>query len=123
MIKSSSIALFSGTACILLGIALTGHQAFLGGLVGYWVGFGYTVWIYHETKRSSELDIHSALIRMRRSLMARLGMVTLVVVIVARFQSNWLFYLALGIATGVIVSFITVAIHKLHGERGDKRSA
>lgn len=123
MIKSSFIALLSGTACILLGVALTGHQAFLGSLIGYWVGFGYTVWIHLETQRSSELDIHSALIRMRRSLMARLGMVTLVVVIIARFQLSWLFSLALGIATGVIVSFITVAIHKLHGERGDKRSA
>lgn len=107
----------------MLGIALTGRLAFLGGLVGYWVGFGYTLWIYRETHRSSELDIHTALIRMRRSLMARLGMVTLVVAIVARLHSSWLFSLALGIATGVIVSFITVAIHKLHGERGDKRSA
>ena len=123
MIRSSFIALLSGTACILLAIALTGRLPFLGGLVGYWAGFGYTLWIYRETHRSSELDINSALIRMRRSLMARLGMITLVVVIVARFHSNWLFSLALGIATGVIVSFITVAIHKLHGERGDKRSA
>jgi len=123
MIKSSFIALFIGTACILLGVAFTGHLAFLGSLIGYWVGFVYTLLIHRETQRSSVLDIHSALIRMRRSFMARLGMVTLVVVIVARFQSNWCFSLALGIATGVIVSFVTVAIHKLHGERGDKRSA
>ena len=123
MIKSSFIALFSGSALVLFGVALTGQQAFLGSLIGYWAGFGYTLWIYRETQRSSELDIRSALIRMRRSLMARLGMVTLVVVGVARFHTNWLFSLALGIATGVIVSFITVAIHKLHGERGDKRSA
>ena len=123
MNKSTFIALSSGTACIFLLIALTGYQAFLGSLIGYWVGFGYTVWIYRETQRSSELDIHTALVRVRRGLMARLGMVTLVVAIVARFQSTWLLSLALGIATGVIVSFITVAIHKLHGERGDKRSA
>ncbi|WP_040412159.1 hypothetical protein [Desulfosporosinus sp. OT] len=123
MIRSSLIALLSGTSCILIAVALTGRQAFLGGLIGYWVGFGYTVWIYNETQRSSELDIHSALKRMRRSLVARLGMVTLVVAAVARFQSKWLLSLALGIATGVIISFITVAIHKLHGERGDKRSA
>jgi len=123
MIKSSFIALMGGTAFILFGVALTGHQVLLGSVIGYWVGFGYTVWIHRETQRSSELDINSAIIRMRRSFMARLGMVTLVVVIVARFYSNWLLSFALGIATGVIVSFITVAIHKLHGERGDKRSA
>jgi hypothetical protein len=50
-------------------------------------------------------------------------MVTLVVVAVARFQRSWLFSLAVGIVTGVIISFIIVAINKINGERGDKRSA
>lgn len=122
MIKSSIIALWSGTACILLGIAISGRQSYLGSLVGYWVGFGYIIWIHRETQRSSELEIRSALKRMRRGLVARLGMVTLVVVTVARFQTSWLFSLAIGIAAGVIISFIIVAINKIHGERGDKRS-
>ena len=122
MIKSSIIALWSGTACILLGIAITGQQSYLGSLVGYWAGFGYIIWIHHETQRSSELEIGSALKRMRRGLFSRLGMVTLVVVTVARFKASWLFSLAIGIATGVIVSFIIVAINKINGERGDKRS-
>ena len=123
MIKSRFIALWSGTTCILLGIALTGHQTLLGSLAGYWVGFIYTEWIRRETLRSSDLDVNSALKRMRRNLVSRLGMVTLVVVVVARFRVSWLLSLAVGIAIGVIVSFITVAIHKIHGERGDKRSA
>jgi len=122
MIRSSFIALWVGTACILLGIALTGQRTFLGSLVGYLVGFAYTEWIRRETLRSSELDVNSALKRMRRNLVSRLGMVTLVVVAVARFQTSWLLSLAIGIAIGVIVSFITVAIHNIHGERGDKRS-
>jgi|SRR5680860_203855 len=122
MIKSSLVALWSGTACILLGIALTGHQPYFGSLVGYWVGFIYTQWIHRETQRSSELDVREALIRMRRSLFARLGMVTLVVVIVARFQESWLFSLAIGIATGVILSFIIVVINEIKAERSDKRS-
>ena len=122
MIKNSKIALWSGTACILLGIAITGQQSYLGSLVGYWVGFGYIIWINRETQRSSELEIGSALKRMRRGLVARLGMVTLVFVAVARFQTSWLFSLAVGIAAGVIVSFITATIHTIHGERGDKRS-
>jgi len=123
MMRSSFVALLSGTACILLGIALTGRQVLLGSLLGYWVGFGYTMWIYREAMLSSELDIRSAIKRMRRSLVARLGMVTLVIVAVARFQASWLLYLALGIVTGVIISFIIVAIQKNYGERGDKRSA
>ena len=123
MIKSSIIALWSGTACILVGIAISGQQSYLGSLVGYWVGFGYTIWIHRETRRSSELEIRSALKRMRRGLWSRLGMVTLVVVAVARFQESWLFSLAIGIVAGVIISFIIVAINKINGERGDKRSA
>ena len=122
MIRSSIIALWSGTACILLGIAVSGQPSYLGSLIGYWVGFGYTIWIHRETHRSSELEIRSALRKMRRGLMARLGMVTLVVVTVARFQASWLFSLAIGIVTGVILSFIIVAINKINGERGDKRS-
>ena len=122
MIKSSMIALWSGTACILLGIAISGQQSYLGSLVGYWVGFSYILWIHRETQRSAEVKIDSALRRMRRSLMGRLGMVTLVVVAIARFQASWLFSLAIGIATGMIVSFIILAINTIHGERGDKKS-
>lgn len=123
MIKSSFIALLSGTSCILLVIAVTGRDSILGSLLGYWVGFAYTLWFHRETQLSSELDIRSALKRMRRNLMSRLGMVTLVIVAVARFQKSWLFSLAIGIVTGVIISFIIVAIQKYYGERGDKRSA
>lgn len=123
MIRSSFIALFGGTALILLVIAVTGWQSIMGSLVGYWVGFAYTLWFHYETQRSSELDIHTALKRMRLNMMSRLGMVTMVVVAVARFQGNWLFSLAIGIVTGVIISFIIVAIRVYYGERGDKKSA
>ncbi|HZK54195.1 MAG TPA: hypothetical protein VFC84_08390, partial [Desulfosporosinus sp.] len=66
MIKSSIIALWSGTACILLGIAISGRQSYLGSLVGYWVGFAYIIWINLETHRSADLEIRTALSRMRR---------------------------------------------------------
>lgn len=122
MIRSSLIALWSGTACILLGIAATGYLNLLGSLIGYWTGFGYTMWVYRDTQISSELDIRSALSRMRRSFFSRLGMVTLVVIIVDRFQKSWLLSLAFGIAVGLIVSFITVAIQRIHGERGEEKS-
>jgi hypothetical protein len=123
MIKNSIIVLCSGTALILLGIAISGQQSYLGSLIGYWAGFGYIIWIHLETQRSSELEIGLALKRMRRGLLSRLGMITLAVAAVARFRESWLFSLAVGIAIGVIVSFITAAIHTIHGERGDKRSA
>jgi membrane protein YqaA with SNARE-associated domain len=114
-------ALLSGTACILLAIALTANEVFLGSLIGYWVGFVYTLWFYREAQRIADLDIRSAHKRMRKNLWARLGMVTLVVVAVARFHASWLYSLTLGIVAGVFISFIIVAIQqKNHGERGEK---
>jgi len=122
MIKTSKIAFWSGTACILLGIAVTGYQNLLGSLIGYWTGFGYSLWVYRDTMLSSELDLRTAISRMRRGFFSRLGMVTLVVIAVDRFQEKWLLTLTFGIAVGVIVSFITVAMHRINGERGDKKS-
>lgn len=123
MVKNNFIAFWSGTACILLGIAISGQQSYFGSLIGYWVGFGYVIWIQVVSKLSSGLDIHAAIKRMRRSLLERLGVVTLVVAVVARFQPSWLFSLAIGIVAGVILSFIIVATSMNNGERGDKRSA
>lgn len=122
MMRTSLIAFWSGTACILLGLAVTGYQNLLGGLIGYWTGFGYTIWVYRDTLISSELDIRSAISRMRRSFFSRLGVVTLIVAAVGRFQRSWLLSLAFGIAVGLIVSFITVAIQRIHGERGEEKS-
>ena len=122
MIKSSYVALWGGTACILLGMAATGYENLLGGLIGYWVGFGNTLWVYRDAMASSELDIRSAIKKMRLSFFSRLGMITLVVIAVARLHEQWLLYLGFGIAVGVIVSFITVAIHRIRGERGEKKS-
>lgn len=118
MIRDSVRPLLAGTACILFAIAVTGSQIFIGSLIGYWVGFVYTLWFHRETLRISELDIRTAHRRMFKNLMERLGMITLVVVAVARFQESWLFSLALGIVAGVFISF-TVAILKKK-ERGDK---
>ena len=122
MIRSSYIALWAGTACLLLGMAVTGQTYWLGTLIGYWAGFGNALWVYRDVLISSELDLKSALRRMRLSFFSRLGMITLVVIAVARLHKQWLFGLALGIAVGVIVSFITVAIQRTRGERGEKKS-
>jgi membrane protein YqaA with SNARE-associated domain len=121
MIRSSLRALLTGTACILLAIALTANEVFFGSLIGYWVGFVYTLWFQRESLRIADLDIRPALRRMNRSLMARLGMITLVVVAVARFHRSWLYSLTFGIVAGVLISFIIVAIQqKNQRERGDK---
>lgn len=123
MIKSNLIALWTGTACILIGIVVTGHQTFIGFLIGYWVGFANDIWLHREAKRSSELDLRSAVKRIRLSYITRMSMVTIVFAVVARFRASWLIYLAVGIAAGVILSFVLMAIHQISVEGGDKRNA
>lgn len=105
--KSNSTALWGGTAGLFLGIAATGHQDLFGAVLGYWLGFVNSAWLYHDAKCSVELDLRRAIAKMRRSFLARLGVVTAVVVGVARFQKMWLPDLALGIAAGLLVSLVS----------------
>jgi dipeptide/tripeptide permease len=118
MVRSNLIALWAGTACILLGIVVTGHLAFFGCLIGYWLGFANDLWLYHEAKRSSELDRRSAVKRMRGNYITRMSIITIFFAVVARFQASWLIYLAVGIAVGVIISFVLMAIHQISCRRG-----
>jgi membrane protein YqaA with SNARE-associated domain len=117
MTKSSYIPLLTGTSVILIGIALTGKNNLAGALIGYWIGFVYTQWLHRDTLRCVDGDVVTAIKRMRRSFFARLGMVTLVVAVVGRFQTDWLFTLALGIALGFVVSLVVGV--KQFAERGE----
>lgn len=103
MKKSNFIPLLLGTSVLLLGVALTGKTDLLGALLGYWLGFVYTQWLHRDTLRSVDEDVFSAIQRMRRSFFARLGMVTLAVVAVGRYRTDWLFTFAIGIALGLVV--------------------
>ena len=118
MIKSNLRALWIGTACILFGIVVTDHLAFFGCLIGYWVGVTNDLWLHREAKRSAELDLRSAVKRMRRCYITRMSMIAIVFAVVARFQAGWLIYLAVGIAGGVVISFVLMAIHQISCRRG-----
>lgn len=118
--RSSFIMLMAGSALILIGVNFLGNQALYGALIGYWVGFVYTEWIYRETVRSSRMELKQALRRVRWGTLGRFGAVTIIVIAVARFHKDWLFFMAVGIAIGMILSIITVAIHMIRNEGGDK---
>ena len=107
-----------GTSILLIAVAFTAKDDLLGALLGYWIGFMYTQWLYRDTLRSVDDEVAYAIKRMRRSFFARLGMVTLVVTAVARFQTGWLLYLALGIALGLIVSMILYVNQIVRGGKG-----
>lgn len=106
MTKNNLILLLVGTSFILMGVAVTGNSNLLGALPGYVLGFLLTFWLHRDTLRSVDDEVVIAIKRMRRSFFARLGMITLVVVAVGRFQAAWLFPLALGIALGLVVSLM-----------------
>lgn len=112
MKRNNAIPLLIGTSLLLLGIAVTGETSLLGTLLGYWSGFVYTEWLHRDTLRSVDVDVFSAIKRMRRSYFARLGMITLVVAAVGRYRMDWLFSLAIGIALGLVV-FLVIGLKQI----------
>ncbi|MEA5021973.1 hypothetical protein DesLBE_3548 [Desulfitobacterium sp. LBE] len=118
MTKNNLILLLVGTSFILMGVAVTGNSNLLGALLGYVLGFLLTFWLHRDTLRSVDDEVVIAIKRMRRSFFARLGMITLVVVAVGRFQAAWLFPLALGIALGLAISLMASIKNILSSGKG-----
>lgn len=106
MTKNNWIPLLAGTSALFLGVAFTGESALFGAILGYWIGFAYARWLHRDTLRSVDCDVNTAIKRMRRSFFTRLGMVTLAVAAVGRYQTDWLLTLAIGIALGLVVSLV-----------------
>lgn len=114
----SNVILWGGTSVLLVTIALTKHWAWMGTLIGYWTGFLNSAWLYRDTQRSVGLDVAAAIRRMRRSFFVRLGIITFVVVGIARYQKSWLPGLAVGIAVGVLVSLFSMVWHYSKSGKG-----
>jgi len=116
--KNHKVALWGGTAIGFVATGLTMSWAFLGAILGYWLGFVNTLWLYRDTVSGMELDTLTALQKMRRSFFARLGLMVLVVALIGRFHAEWLLFLALGIAAGLIVSLELMIGHLLKQGKG-----
>lgn len=119
MTKNNSMPLLMGTAMLFLAIAFTHNINLIGAILGYWIGFLYTQWLYRDTLRSVDLEVVAAVQRMRRSFFARLGFITLVVTAVGRYQTTWLFTLAIGLALGLLVSIFVGVKRFVNAERGE----
>ena len=91
LLKAASIG--TSIASTLAGLVLCGF--FLGKYLD-------ALWGTHPWMKF----VHSAIRRMRRSFFVRLGIITLVVVGVARFQKVWLPSFTIGIAVGILLSLI-----------------
>ncbi|HHV64462.1 MAG TPA: ATP synthase subunit I [Peptococcaceae bacterium] len=103
---------------IFLGIALTANYVWYGFLIGFSAGLFNILWLFRDASKAIHQDLPMALRIYYKSLFSRLGMITLVVATIGRFQPEWLFSLALGIAGGVIIPLIIAISNQLRSGRG-----
>lgn len=91
---------------ILIGIFFTKDSKYFGILLGFITGLVNIQWLFRDSKKVINQAKSAALRIYFRSLFSRLGMITLIVAAVIRFQSDWLLQLVLGIALGIIIPLI-----------------
>lgn len=91
---------------IFLAVFFTDNYGLLGILLGFITGLVNIQWLFKDARKAVDDELEAALRRYRRSLFSRLGMVTLVVAVMGKYRPEWLFYLTLGIAAGIIIPLI-----------------
>lgn len=106
------------SSAVFFGIFFTSNTSLIGILIGFITGLFNIQWLSRDANKAIGEDMSIALRIYNKSLFARLGMVTLVVATIGRFRPEWLFYLALGIAVGIIVPLIIVMRQQLGSGRG-----
>ena len=103
----STIFLISLVSVItLIGILFTKDSKYFGILLGFITGIVNIQWLFRDSKKVINQAKSVALRIYFRSLFARLGMITLIVAAVIRFQPDWLLLLVLGIALGITIPLI-----------------
>jgi hypothetical protein len=118
--SSRAVIIFLGfsSAVIFIGIAFTNNYGLLGILAGIIAGLINIQWLFKDARKAIDQDLYMALKIYYKSLFSRLGMITLVVATIGRFKPEWLFYLAVGIAVGVIIPLILAIRQQLMRGRG-----
>lgn len=97
---------------MFIGVLVTGRQPILGCILGYWIGFMNTHWLHREALNSSELDVRSAIRRMRRNFILRLGIISVTFVALTRLSTSWLIYFTVGLATGMVISILSEGFYE-----------
>ena len=101
---------------VFLGIFFTSNYNLFGLILGFITGLINIQWLSRDTKKVIDQEKFVALRIYSKSLFSRLGMVTLVVATIGRFRPEWLLFLALGIAGGIIISLIlSIRQQIMHG--------
>lgn len=103
---------------ITLGILFTSNFNYFGALIGLGAGFANIQWLSRDTKKAIDQDKLVALKIYFKSLFSRLGFITLIVVMVGRFKPDWLIYLVVGIAVGILIPLLISIRHQIVNGRG-----
>lgn len=106
------------SSLVFFSVFFTGNYDLLGILAGFVTGLGYYLWLARDAKKAYDKELAVALKIYYKSFFSRLGMVTLVVAAIGRYMPQWLLYLALGIAGGIIIPLIAAIKEQLRSERG-----
>ncbi|KUO61978.1 MAG: hypothetical protein APF84_04920 [Gracilibacter sp. BRH_c7a] len=101
---------------VFLGIIFTNDYSPLGLILGFLTGLINIQWLSRDTKKAIDQEKFIALRIYFKSLFSRLGVITLIVATVGRFRPEWLLFLALGIAVGIIIPLIlSIRQQIMHG--------
>ena len=118
--RSIIILMSTVGSATLLGIFFTSNYNYLGIIIGLITGLINIQWLSRDTKKAIDKDKTIAMKIYFKSLFSRLGMLTLVIVSVGRFRPDWLLFLGLGIAVGIIIPLILSIRQQSCAEGGER---
>jgi len=105
-------------AIVLIAIFITNNYALIGLLIGFQTGIINVQWLFRDISKALDMELSTALKKYHFSLLSRLGMITLVVAVISRFQPEWLYFFVWGIAMGIITPMILTIMQKIKRGRG-----
>lgn len=108
------------SSAIIFAIYFTNRYYLMGILIGFLTGLINIQWLNRDSRKALSKELKGALRTYYLSLFSRLGMITMVVVSVAKFKTEWLLYLAGGIAAGIIIPLIIAVWKHYLTEGGDQ---
>jgi Ca2+/Na+ antiporter len=94
------------TSIVFLGAAFTGNHNLLGFLIGYATGILNIQWLHKNSKKVIENEQRVALRHYYLNFASRLGMITLVTVMLYVFRPQWLYLFAYGIALAILIAVV-----------------
>ncbi|MDR3288797.1 MAG: hypothetical protein LBT22_05155 [Peptococcaceae bacterium] len=102
------VVLWTGTSVALIVTAVSNCMPLLGAVAGLWLGYMNIERLYKEVRSISGLDLRAALKKMQRKFFIRLGIVTLIAVMIAKWQPD----MFLGLIVVFIISLMVFLLMK-----------